>query len=335
MSGAPSGLNTAIDQDCQRILSAYAELQTVRFAQFADKWCDMKFVYAHCAVKDGRDKLDRDRHELTTSLLTCASKYLSSDYPFEVRIGSLYLLYCIYFTQLSEPKAKVRLDPSLLEDLSNLHCKITADKHSDADYVLRKLKEDYAFHIVATISQMSMRYHATVPTHTEELESFLRDDHSYINLLFSTNTLQAFHQVHTEYEEIKSLISQQHASLFSSSHKDLPEKLYSDIQSYLDWRIQHRTSLADTPKDFDKLSSTIQKTANKKEIEKSKSSSEMNQDETRKKNCLSRQNSNSLSPLPKVKKVVTPAKRPRPRIRMKLRSKKTPGKKIKKRISKN
>ena len=333
MSGSPTGLNNAIDQDCQRILSSYAELQTVRFAQFADKWREMNFVYVHCAVKDGRDKLDRDRHELTTSLLTCASKYISSDYPFEVRIGSLYLLYCLYFTQLSEPKAKIRLDPSLLEDLSNLHYKITADKHSDADYVLRRLKEDYAFHIVATLTQMSMRYHATVPTHTEELELFLRDDHSYINLLFSTNTLQAFHQVHSEFEEIKSLISQKHPSLFSSSHKDLPEKLYSDIQSYLDWRIQHRTSLADN-KELDKLHISIVKNSAKKEAEKP-TSSQAQKETVHSKDSISKESEAVVVVTATKQKKVTSVKRTKPRMQMKLRSKKASKRKVKKTVHKN
>ena len=325
MSGAPSCLNNAIDQDCQRILSAYAELQTVRFAQFAEKWREINFVFVHCAVKDGRDKLDRDRYELTTTLLTCASKYLSSDYPFEVRIGSLYLLYCLYFTQLSDPKAKIRLDPALLEDLCSLHFKITTDKHSDADYILRRLKEDYSFHIVGTLTQMSMRYHATVPTHTEELELFLRDDHSYINLLFSTNTLQAFHQVHSEYEEIKSLISQQHPSLFSSSHKDLPEKLYSEIQSYLDWRALHRTSLAEN-KDLDKLHLTISKNSAKKESEKVISPTQ--KDVVPSKSPQPVTPGKTSTPSAKIKKS-TPTKRTRPRMRMKLRSKKMSRKKVK------
>ncbi|KAI6657474.1 hypothetical protein LOD99_220 [Oopsacas minuta] len=327
MSGSPSGLNNAIDQDCQRILSAYAELQTVRFAQFAEKWREINFVYAHCAVKDGRDKQDRDRHDLTISLLTCASKYLSSDYPFEVRIGSLYLLYCLYFTQLSDPKAKIRLDPVLLEDLSSLHHKITSDKHSDADYILRRLKEDYAFHIVATLTQMSMRYHATVPTHTEELELFLRDDHSYINLLFSTNTLQAFHQVHSEYEEIKSLISQQHPSLFSSSHKDLPEKLYSDIQAYIDWRVQHRNSLAEN-KEHEKLHLTpLCKTPAKKDAEKAVSPTL--KEVVPIKTSLLTPPGKPVTPSAKLKKT-TPTKRTKPRMRMKLRSKKVSRKRVKK-----
>ena len=298
MSGPPSCLNNAIDQDCQRILSAYAELQTVRFAQFAEKWREINFVHVHCAVKDGRDKLDRDR--------------------------SLYLLYCLYFTQLSEPKAKIRLDPALLEDLSSLHHKITTDKHSDADYIMRRLKEDYAFHIVGTLTQMSMRYHATVPTHTEELELFLRDDHSYINLLFSPNTLQAFHQVHSEYEEIKSLISQQHPSLFSSSHKDLPEKLYSDIQSYLDWRAQHRTSLTEN-KDIDKLHLTISKNSAKRDAEKIISPTP---EVVPSKSPQSATPSKTPTSSAKLKKS-TPTKRTRPKMRMKLRSKKMSKKKIK------
>ncbi|NXS10110.1 SNPC1 protein, partial [Neodrepanis coruscans] len=181
-----------LQADCEELLGAFQQADTVRFERFAELWRERRFH----TVFYGRMRA-LERNKLTKKTLELAQQYFLPPYAFQIRVGALYLLYGLYNTQLCQPKQKVIVpevlfsgdlnyrtkkkieenefkeefkDPSnrvnslitndVLEELMNIHdhyqkmkCVISADK-SQPDKALSLIKDDF----VVTLKDITLEH---------------------------------------------------------------------------------------------------------------------------------------------------------------------------------
>ncbi|XP_042670910.1 snRNA-activating protein complex subunit 1 isoform X3 [Centrocercus urophasianus] len=170
-----------LQEDCEALLGAFQEADTVRFERFAELWRERRFH----TIFHGRMRA-LERNKITKKTLELAQQYFLPPYAFQIRVGALYLLYGLYNTQLCQPKIKLNYrtkkkiqeneckeefkDPSnrvsslitndVLEELMNIHehyqkmkCAISADK-SQPDKALSLIKEEF----VVSLKDMALEH---------------------------------------------------------------------------------------------------------------------------------------------------------------------------------
>lgn len=89
-------------KDLRLFLTGFLERQTILFSEFKEEWKAQKFSLIHSGKPD-----DVSGKVFIQELFTTCVGYLLLNYPFEVRVAVLYLLYCIYETQPHKPKVKI------------------------------------------------------------------------------------------------------------------------------------------------------------------------------------------------------------------------------------
>lgn len=228
-------------KDCRLLLSRFEAQQSVRFGKFCDVWKEMNFSLIHCG---GRDVIGQN--QIVDFLYRIISTYLSESCTFQYRIGALYAIYSVYQTQPCEPKLKIRMTLSMWNELMGLHQEIKDQEHYDADYILRKLKNEKAFLFVA--APVPLIYGARESIISEE-----RETNSAVGMETDTiveetyETLQRLSSIHNSYENTKARLQEDGESSLGRSARVISENLVDNISSELekfqDWRSQHQKNV--------------------------------------------------------------------------------------------
>eukprot|EP00795_Rhopilema_esculentum_P014529 gene14529-5595_t len=122
---------------------------SLRFEDFSKEWRELNFSFIHCGKRTSGD-----RHQGTERLFRCISGYLNPETPFQYRVAAIYCAYAVYYTQLCNPKVKIRMTMPMWKDLKNLQEVVREHKHRDIDYVITKLENDKAFLFTAMPKQL-------------------------------------------------------------------------------------------------------------------------------------------------------------------------------------
>ena len=127
---------------------SYQKKQAYDFTSFADVWKERTFSLVHfaCPEKLGRPVFMQTLYQIILSYNTMNTRLL------EVKLGVLYGLYLLYFTQPEVfPKEKIRLTLTSWKEFFELYKYSKQYDLYDAVYIYEKMRKERIFEFVANI----------------------------------------------------------------------------------------------------------------------------------------------------------------------------------------
>ncbi|XP_077978953.1 snRNA-activating protein complex subunit 1-like [Glandiceps talaboti] len=230
-----STVSIGIRHDCQSLLHRFVETESVRYEQFACIWREMNFSLLQCGL---RDKVDQKVFLEETFQVVVA--FFLPPYGFQVRVGALYLLYGFYNTQTHIPKIKIRITLQQWQNVLAFHEEVRQQQHLDTEYVFRKLRADKAFLFVAMPTKI-IPNRGDKTADDDEKDSWL-DQPSILSEIYEGEPLERLDNLHTEYQQMKCLISGSDVPNRSLAmvKEPLAQEVSSIINEYEEWRKKRR-----------------------------------------------------------------------------------------------
>ncbi|XP_058685274.1 snRNA-activating protein complex subunit 1 [Poecile atricapillus] len=189
-----------LKEDCEELLSAFQQADTVRFERFAELWRQRRFH----TVFYGRIRA-LERNKLSKKTLDVALQYFLPPYSFQIRVGALYLLYGLYNAQLCQPKQKIRIALKDWPEIQRFQQDLVDSLHYDAAYVFRRLRLARAFHFTAMPKLLTYRTKKKIEENY--LKEEFKDPSNRVNSLISNDVLEEMMNIHEHYQKMKRIIS--------------------------------------------------------------------------------------------------------------------------------
>ncbi|XP_061854081.1 snRNA-activating protein complex subunit 1 isoform X2 [Colius striatus] len=201
-------------EDCEGLLGAFQEADTVRFERFAELWRERRFH----TVFYGRIRA-LERNKITKKTLELAQQYFLPPYAFQIRVGALYLLYGLYNTQLCQPKQKIRIALKDWPEVQRFQQDLMDSQHYDAVYIFRSLRLARAFHFTAMPKLLNYRTKKKIQEN--EFKEEFKEPSNRVNSLITNDVLEELMNIHDHYQKVKCVIS---------ADKSQPDKALSLIK---------------------------------------------------------------------------------------------------------
>ncbi|XP_039264735.2 uncharacterized protein LOC120340527 [Styela clava] len=137
--------------DVIRLLQKFVATESIRFSEFSRIWRESNFTLIYlgrCGIREHREFLE----EAFKVLL----KYIMPPYNLQVRVGGVYTMYSVYYTQKLAKKRRIRMPLSCWANFCELQQDVIDCQHLDAVYIIRKLISDRAFMLCAYPSMLSV-----------------------------------------------------------------------------------------------------------------------------------------------------------------------------------
>ncbi|XP_065839493.1 snRNA-activating protein complex subunit 1-like [Oscarella lobularis] len=200
---APTNVLQALSTDCQKLLTEYDRMQSLRFSDFAKVWSNMNFgILLLCSAVRKQKK----RIGTVDALLQIFLGFFSpkSEHELPVRVGAVYALYSIYGTQPIRAETKIRVTESLRLALDSFRDRMHAETHYDVEYVLRVLHLKRAYYYTFTPSELTLG--SQIPSsgivNRDTLTSILCTDHNIADAIINP-LLKSLPLCGDEYEKAK------------------------------------------------------------------------------------------------------------------------------------
>ncbi|KAM9291240.1 snRNA-activating protein complex subunit 1 isoform 1-T1 [Morus bassanus] len=203
-----------LQEDCEELLGAFQEADTVRFERFAELWRERRFH----TIFYGRIRA-LERNKLTKKTLELAQQYFLPPYAFQIRVGGLYLLYGLYNTQLCQPKQKIRIALKDWPEIQKFQQDLIDSQHYDAAYIFRSLRLARAFHFTAMPKLLNYRTKKKIQEN--QFKEEFKDPSNRVNSLITNDVLEELMNIHDHYQKMKCVIS---------ADKSQPDKALSLIK---------------------------------------------------------------------------------------------------------
>ncbi|NWJ07155.1 SNPC1 protein, partial [Crypturellus undulatus] len=200
--------------DCEALLGAFQEADTVRYERFAELWRQRRFH----TIFYGRIRA-LERNKFTKKVLELAQQYFLPPYAFQIRVGALYLLFGLYSTQLCQPKQKIRIALKDWPEVQRFQQDLIESQHYDAAYVFRKLRVARAFHFTAMPKLLNYRTKKKIQEN--EFKEEFKEPSNRVNSLITNDVLEELMNIHEHYQKMKCVIS---------ADKSQPDKALSLIK---------------------------------------------------------------------------------------------------------
>ncbi|NXR56034.1 SNPC1 protein, partial [Hippolais icterina] len=241
VSGVPG-----LKEDCEELLGAFLQADTVRFERFAELWRERRFH----TVFYGRMRA-LQRNKLTKKTLDLAQQYFLPPYSFQIRVGALYLLYGLFNAQLCQPKQKIRIALKDWPEVQKFQQDLLDSEHYDAAYILRRMRLARAFHFTAMPKLLTYRTKKKIEENHFKEE--FRDPCSRVNDLISNDVLEELMNIHDHYQKMKCVISadkSQPDKSLSLIKDDFVVNLKDITLEHQEWQ-QNRVKLLQSVKETD------------------------------------------------------------------------------------
>uniref|UniRef100_A0A8B9BAD8 Small nuclear RNA activating complex polypeptide 1 n=1 Tax=Anser brachyrhynchus TaxID=132585 RepID=A0A8B9BAD8_9AVES len=214
MAAAAASSVPGLQADCEELLGAFQEADTIRFERFVELWRERRFH----AIFYGRIRA-LERNKLTKKTLDLAQQYFLPPYAFQIRVGALYLLYGLYNTQLCQPKQKIRIAFKDWPEILKFQQELIDSQHYDAAYIFRTLRLARAFHFTAMPKLLNYRTKKKIQEN--EFKEEFKDPSNRVSSLITNDLLEELMNIHEHYQKMKCVIS---------ADKSQPDKALSLIK---------------------------------------------------------------------------------------------------------
>jgi hypothetical protein len=134
-----------ICKDVTKIIKEFSTKDTLDFNEFKEIWVHHKAYYLHCICKE---TLKRN-YFLELMFFTVTDIATNEQEDMGMRVGSIYMWYCLFMTQPQPNTVRIRLTLMDWDKIESFHSSLREFKCYDGDFVLCKLKCLSAFFICA------------------------------------------------------------------------------------------------------------------------------------------------------------------------------------------
>ncbi|NXF17720.1 SNPC1 protein, partial [Rhodinocichla rosea] len=203
-----------LKEDCEELLGAFQQADTVRFERFAELWRERRFH----TIFYGRIRA-LERNKIAKKTLDVAQQYFLPPYSFQIRVGALYLLYGLYNAQLCQPKQKIRIALKHWPEIQKFQRDLLDAQHYDAVYIFRRLRLARAFHFTAMPKLLTYRTKKKIEK--DYFKEEFKDPSNRVNSLITNDVLEELMNIHDHYQKMKCVIS---------ADKSQPDKALSLIK---------------------------------------------------------------------------------------------------------
>ncbi|XP_074505150.1 snRNA-activating protein complex subunit 1-like [Sebastes fasciatus] len=133
-----------LTEDVEELLARFQHTDSIRYEEFSAIWREMSFSDVFIGIiSEGEMK------RFCRVALATAVKFFLPPYSYQIRVGALYLMYGLYYTQLATPPVQIRFamrDWAIVQKF----IKDSVDSgHQDIAYIIKKLVAAKAIHYVA------------------------------------------------------------------------------------------------------------------------------------------------------------------------------------------
>ncbi|KAK7922038.1 hypothetical protein WMY93_008940 [Mugilogobius chulae] len=215
-------------EDVEDLLARFQQTDTVRYETFSAIWREMRFS----DVFHGLPSMSEMKRFCRLTLAT-AVKYFLPPYSYQIRVGGLYLMYGLYYSQLAIPPVSIRI---ALKDWAHVE-KFVQDSiscgHYDVVYIYKKLISHKAIHYTAMPNFLQFRKQR-IPTVEVVCADFVGRS-TAIQDLHSADILEEMSNIQNLYEKMKAVIPEVHSKA-SMTHPDLVTNLKDCMSEFIVWQ---------------------------------------------------------------------------------------------------
>ncbi|KAJ1964730.1 hypothetical protein GGI12_001236 [Dipsacomyces acuminosporus] len=145
--GRTSVFLSAIEGDVRTLMRTFQRLQAYDFESFSEVWRLLNFSFIHFVATE-----KNTRQNFMRAIYRVVLSHFQPQAILEIRIGVIYALYLLYFTQpVNFPNINIRVTVDIWSELTNLYQYCNESEIRDVVYVFDKLIADGAFDLVAWI----------------------------------------------------------------------------------------------------------------------------------------------------------------------------------------
>ena len=153
-----------------------------------------------------------DKELFIQELFFITMGYLVLDYPTNIQIAAVYMLYFLYMTQPLQPKIKIKISTSVFEILLNLRQKIREENIVDAYYILNEMQRIGSFSYCAVVK-------------LDEMQSLLDSESNYMatteeQQLEPSEFVTMSSEIFDDREELEDLVSEYDSIKSDINHFD-------------------------------------------------------------------------------------------------------------------
>ncbi|KAF6717636.1 snRNA-activating protein complex subunit 1 [Oryzias melastigma] len=217
-----------VKADCEELLSRFRRTQSVRFEIFSGIWRDMKFASIFYGT------LFHEKRPFARLVLDTASCYFMPPFSFQIRVGGLYLLYSLYYSQGAVPLEQIRLALKDWEDVTKFEKDAVDAQHFDVVFILHKLMSSKA--ILFTAMPITLVFTKKRKVETSALCEDFVERAARPQELVNADLLEELSNIHELYEDMKSAVTPQAECSMSLIRKDLASQLRSSVMDFHNWQ---------------------------------------------------------------------------------------------------
>jgi Small nuclear RNA activating complex (SNAPc), subunit SNAP43. len=191
-----------LKHDINTLFSNFHAKQSVRFEDFCEEWRSLNFS---CIFGATIRNTVQAKMRIVERLFRVASEFLSEESTFLYRVAAVYTFYAVYFKQVTAVKVKIRMTPTMWEDLMQFVEILKEHQHFDVVYIIHTLKNQKAFCFTAFPKELFFGRHEFM-LGIEGKSGFqpLKENSSYMNgVLNEDNFLNKVKGIHEDYSLTK------------------------------------------------------------------------------------------------------------------------------------
>lgn len=138
---------SAIEGDVRTLMRTFQRLQSYDFQTFCQVWKHLNFSLIHFVATE-----KNSRHNFMRAIYRLILSHFQRSAILEIRIGVLYALYLVYYTQpVNFPNIRIRATQEMWQMFCQAYQYCNEAEIRDVVYVFDKLREGGAFELVAWV----------------------------------------------------------------------------------------------------------------------------------------------------------------------------------------
>ncbi|XP_077477744.1 snRNA-activating protein complex subunit 1-like [Stigmatopora argus] len=234
-------LNEQVRSDCEELLALFQQTDSVRFEVFSKIWKEMKFGQIFYGT------VGREKRAFSRLVLDVAVGYFMPPFSFQIRVGGLYLIYCLYHCQTASPRVGISVALKDWDDVLSFEKDALGSQHLDTVFVLRQLLSCKAFRFTAMPT--SLKFKKSKKAERSRLrDKFVARARAPQELL-DRDAMEELANVHDLYHKLKSSVcaesSEGKHSGMDLIRPNIVQKLRGCVLSFNNWQSNNQQEADD------------------------------------------------------------------------------------------
>ncbi|XP_063079646.1 snRNA-activating protein complex subunit 1a isoform X2 [Engraulis encrasicolus] len=212
-----------LKEDIEELLGRFQRTNSVRYERFSAVWREMDFASIHYGIPGRSEMRTFVRQALFTGYI-----YLVPPYNFQVRVGALYMLYGLYYTQLCWPREQIWVALKDWREIQEFIRDALRGQHYDVIYVYSKLLHGKAFCYAAL--PIPLTYEKKFPGQKKHVDELPTVQPEGVSTFLSSDSTISLRLIQESYEKMKASLSM--TSSISATKRDIVRLIQDCAEDY-------------------------------------------------------------------------------------------------------